>query len=93
MELRSRALLIVNSETPTLFADQLVDAESTSDLNAQQMNDVMTEFITQVELSQNIVETLTTLEGLGHFSYRGYSISIDFKEVSKTLLAHIMLLL
>ena len=67
MELRSRALLIINTDNP-LYA-----LGSRDDIAKKQANDTkqdMVDFIKYVEYSQGICETLSQLKKLGHLNYK-----------------------
>jgi hypothetical protein len=71
-DLRSRALLIVNSKSSRAVVYNTVQDEHTEDLQAQ-----MNLFIAQVELVQSISDTLRELHELGHFQYLKIELCVE----------------
>jgi hypothetical protein len=72
LDLRSRALLIVNTAKPAHLPAQ--EEES-----GAKLKEMMTLFIKCVELAQEIYDTFSTLKRLGHFDFQSFKQDVDFK--------------
>ncbi len=71
MELRSRALLIANLAKSTQFRSKAAATdEAQSSISEQQSNEIMSDFVTLVDLAQDITELLRQLSILGHFEFQ-----------------------
>ncbi|CAG8631484.1 21109_t:CDS:10, partial [Gigaspora margarita] len=81
-DLRSRALLIVN--TRAFVIEKTSDDESIKTVEIT--SDHMNEFVIRVDLAQEIIDTVSSLKELGHFKYRNFRTFARSTTDMKTLL-------